>query len=179
MPHLYRNAVSAWMDADPDSATDFKVEVALAQQRSEFEEKFSPALEVPGQLAEKDRQASLQNAFNTAWGSLNSKHPDLDEYTDSLKEAIETAPAVARVLQAGDPLEIEQTLALYLNDARYRREQAQKIGAAQESEAADAAKSKANLTKSSATAGSQSKPTSSGAKFLEIFDEVAGFSKKS
>jgi hypothetical protein len=78
------------------------------------------------------------------------------------------------VLQAGDPVEIEQTLSLYLNDARYRRTQAEEIAAAQTQTASTEAKSKANLTKSSATAGSQGKPQTANDAFLEFWDnEVA------
>lgn len=169
-PFNYESFLESWYDQSPRAATAFEMEMKDYEWEQKLEDRFGTVADIPQKLEAEERAQANTVAFEQVWANLHAQNPDLNEFAEKIIEEASQTPALAAVFQHGDQQQMEGALQILLNAARYRRSQAQEIADAQGAEAAQSAKSKANLTKATASAGSQSKTPSSGDRILEALE---------
>ena len=172
-PFNYDSFLESWYEESPRAATAFEMDLKNYEWEQKFEDARAPVAEISNKLTAEERAQQTTATFEQVWANLGAQNPDLNDFAEKIIEEAGTTPAIAAVFRDGDAEQMSGALQILLNAARYRRSQATEIAAAQEAEAAGAAKSKANLTKATASAGSQSKTPTAGDRILEAFEKEA------
>ena len=172
-PYNYETFLDAWATnaTNPRAVTAFELEMKDYEWEQKLEEARAPVAQMSEKLSAEERAQQVTSTFEQVWANLAAQNPDLDEnMAQGIIEEATNNRAVAEVFMDGDADQMASSLNLLLNAARYRRSQAEAIASAQENEAAMTAKSKANLTKATATAGAQSKQPTAGDRILEALE---------
>jgi len=133
----YEQTLRQWAAEDPIGASRFDQAVRLSQ----FEHRIQPQLERVG----------LSNALDT----LMRKYPDVAEYGEAIMREAQASPVVARLAQAGQPIDADVLETLYLT-ARGRQGLAQTVARTEDANAAREQKLGAGVA--SATAARPEEP---------------------
>jgi phage gp36-like protein len=156
-PFNYEPFMDAWFEqaSNPRAASNFQLEMKQYEWEQNLEERLAPLTPIPQRMEADDKAAQVTATFEKVWADLNAQNPDLNDYAEKIIEEARSAPALAGVFQNGDAEQMQHTLTVLLNAARYRRTAAEAIAQQSETDAAETAKSKASLTRASASVGSQ------------------------
>lgn len=166
---LYNRAMDTWYQENPRQAASFERQLELRALAQEF----SGRLEAQTQPFVEQSQ---RNDFITAWGNVKQVAPDLEEHSDQILEAAQSAPEVVAMLASGSLADKQRVIEnlYYLAKGRQATSLSQAASemAAQQASETRAAKEQAFVASSGTRPESDTR--SAAETWLEdVFDEAA------
>lgn len=170
MDDVFKQVRDAWADERPGEVADFLADVKMIQYEQRMQQQLAPF-----------RQQQVRQTVNEAWSRVRREdgRSDLNDYSDVITTVAEELPEIGRILQGGNPQQVEKAIRALHDIARGRKgataQSAAPHAAAQVQTEAAAAKLAAAVTSASTTAARATPAESQQAKIEEARAKWRGF----
>lgn len=94
-PQAYDTVMDVWYQTDAKGASRFEQQIMAQALREQIRQEMAPAIQPAMDM-------SRTNAFYQAWAEVAQSNPEINNHTQQILEAAESAPEIVSILRDGD-----------------------------------------------------------------------------